>query len=92
MSSALARSAALWNRSHLDLASDEILAQILDRGSLEDWRELFRLASHDGKLRFRIVRVLDRVPVGFPGFWRAAMASLGERVDWSVPLPEETGV
>jgi len=34
----LTHSPALWNRSHLDLRSDEILAQILDRGSMDDWR------------------------------------------------------
>ena len=92
MSSRLARSSALWNRSHLDLASDEILAQILDRGSLDDWRELYRLAARDGGLRRRIVGLLGRVPIGFPGFWRAAMASLGEPVDWSVPLPDDIGL
>ena len=36
--SSLAHSRALWNRTHLDLRSDEILAQILDRGSMDDWR------------------------------------------------------
>lgn len=33
--SALATSSALWNRSHLVLESDEVLAQILDRGELD---------------------------------------------------------
>lgn len=28
----------------------------------------------------------------FPGFWRAAMSSLGERVDWSAPLPNDPGI
>jgi hypothetical protein len=91
MSSTLARSSALWNRSHLDLESDEILGQILDRGSLDDWRELYRLASGDVVLRRRLGSLLGRVPIGFPGFWRAAMASLGEPIDWSVPLPVDTG-
>lgn len=49
----LARSRALWNRSHLDLRSDEILAQILDRGTLEDWRALYELARTDPALRTR---------------------------------------
>ena len=41
----LARSRALWNRSALDLDSDEVLAQILDYGSLADWRALYVLMS-----------------------------------------------
>jgi len=32
------------------------------------------------------------VPIAFPGFWLAAMASLGEEIDWSELLPEDTGV
>jgi hypothetical protein len=39
-----------WNRSRLDLASDEVLAQVLDRGDVEAWRELYRLASTDASL------------------------------------------
>ncbi len=32
------------NRSSLDLTRDEILAQILDRGRMDDWRALYALA------------------------------------------------
>ena len=53
----LARSPALWNRDRLDLRSNEILAQILDRGTLEDWRALSALARADQELRARIVRL-----------------------------------
>jgi hypothetical protein len=88
----LAASRALWNRSRLDLTSDETLAQLLDRGDLADWRELFALASGDVDLRRRIVSIVRRVPIALPGFWLAAIASLGEEVDWSTPFPEETGV
>ena len=56
-SARLARSQALWNRHRLDLRSDEALAQILDRGDLDDWREIYRLAAEDAALRRRIVRL-----------------------------------
>lgn len=84
---ALERSPALWNRSHLDLTSDEILAQILDRGDLADWRELYTLAEKDPTLRTRILRIVERVPLPLPRFWLAAMASLGEAVDFGRVLP-----
>jgi hypothetical protein len=92
MTAPLARSRALWNRETLDLASDEILAQLLDRGSLEDWRVMYALASRDEALRGRIAKVLQRVPIGYPGFWRSALESLGEDVDWTAPLPEDSGI
>jgi hypothetical protein len=81
-----------WNRDHLDLRSDEVLAQIMDRGDLAAWRELYALAAGDPELRRRILGVVARVPLPYPGFWRAAMASLGERVDWSAPLPVDQGI
>ena len=92
MSGSLLRSRALWNRKTLDLGSDEILGQLLDRGSLEDWRELYALASRDPGLRGRMARIIRRAPIGYPGFWLAALASLGEGVDWTAPLPEEPGI
>ncbi len=86
--SVLARSSALWNRSHLDLASDEILAQLLDRGAPADWRALYSLMNGSdallaASLRRRALSVLYRVPTGRPWFWLAALASLGEVIDWS---------
>jgi len=92
MTAPLAGSRALWNREVLDLASDEILAQVLDRGSLEDWRVLYALASRDEGLRRRIAKVLRRAPIGYPGLWLSALDSLGEDVDWAAPLPEDPGV
>lgn len=83
----LASSRALWNRSRLDLESEEIIAQILDRGEVEAWSELYRLAREDGALRGRILKVLTRVPLAYGHFWLAAMASLDERVDMETPLP-----
>lgn len=91
MSSPLERSPALWNRSRLDLRSEETLAQLLDRGTLDDWRELYRLARLDIDLRARLGRIVSRVPLGYPHFWRAALASLGERVDFDASLPEDPG-
>lgn len=89
MTSALQRSRALWNRRSLDLDSDEILAQILDRGEMEAWRELFARARTDAALRARLLRVVGRVPLPFPRFWLAALASLGEDVDLGAPLPRD---
>ncbi len=82
----LSRSRALWNQDSLDLKSDEILAQILDRGSLEDWRALHQLMKGPGggaqQLRERVHRIIFRVPTGYPRFWQAALAGLGHPVDW----------
>jgi hypothetical protein len=89
---ALERAVVGWNRTHLDLRSDEVLAQILDRGDIEAWRELFEIARHDPGLRRRIARVVRRVPLPYPGFWLAALATLGEPVDWSQPLPRDDGL
>lgn len=88
---ALERALVGWNRCHLDLDSDEVLAQILDRGDLAAWRELYALAAADPRLRRRILGVIERTPLPFPGFWRSAMSSLGEDVDWSAPLPPDPG-
>jgi hypothetical protein len=85
---ALEKSRALWNRDGLDLDSDEVLAQILDRGELEAWRELYRLARSDSKLRHRIERVVLTVPVCAPRFWLAALAALGEAINLDAPLPK----
>jgi hypothetical protein len=79
---------ALWNRGALDLRSNEVLAQILDRGELADWRELYRLAYGDARLRERIRRLVLTVPLPFPHFWLAALASLGDPVDFDAPVPD----
>lgn len=80
--SVLDHSRAAWNRQTFNLASDEMLAQLLDRGSMADWRELYRLAQADAALRLRIARVVASVPLPMPHFWLAALASLGEPVSW----------
>ncbi len=85
--SRLRHSRALWNRTSLDLASDEVLAQILDRGEMEAWRELFAAARQDACLRRRILAVVKSVPLPLPCFWLAALASLGEPVDFDDPRP-----
>ncbi len=85
----LSGSRALWNREALDLESDEILAQILDRGSWDDWRALYRLATGDPRLRRRIVDLVERVPLYLPNFWLAAMRALGEEVDMRAVAPRE---
>jgi hypothetical protein len=89
---ALERLVVGWNRTHLDLRSDEVLAQVLDRGGVEAWRELYHLAAEDAALRHRILGVIRRVPLPYPGFWLAALASLGEPADWTVPIPKDDGL
>jgi hypothetical protein len=90
--STLERTVVGWNRGRLDLASDEVLAQILDRGDVEAWRELYRLASTDASLRRRILGVVHRVALPYPGLWLAALASLGEPIDWDLRLPKDNGM
>ena len=85
----LARSRALWNREGLNLDSDEVLAQIIDRGELAAWRELYRLARSDAELRRRIKHVVLTTPVSMPRFWLAALAALGEDVDLAAQLPDQ---
>jgi hypothetical protein len=89
--SALERTVRAWNRSRFDPGSDEMLAQVLDRGDRAAWRELYQLAAADPSLRRRIASVIARVPIGYPAFWRAALASLGEPIDWNERLPEDLG-
>jgi hypothetical protein len=84
----LVTSRALWNRSRLVLGSDEALSQVLDRGEIAAWRELYRLARTDAHLRARIARIVMTVPVPLPRFWLAALADLGEPVDPSVAVPD----
>ena len=85
----LTKSRALWNRCRLSLESDEVLAQILDRGELEAWREIYRLAARPGEeaatLRRRILHLCQTVPLSFPHLFLAALAALGEEI---VPYPE----
>lgn len=84
----LETSRALWNRSGLVLESDEVLAQLLDRGQMSDWRALYCMAKADVRLRSRIQRIILTVPLSLPHFWLAALASLGEPVDWYAPVPD----
>ena len=83
-------SRALWNRTRCDLENDETLAQILDRGEIEVWRDVYRRAKSDAQLRQRIVRIVLTVPTPLPRFWLAALASLGESVDLGAPVPDYT--
>lgn len=95
MSFDLATSRALWNRTGLALESDEVLAQILDRGEIEAWRELYRFASGPGEeaatLRQRILRICQTVPLPFPHLFIAAMGALGEPIEPypAVPPPAD---
>src|SRR3954469_3713661 len=66
MTGDLSRSRALWNWSSLDLTNDEQLAQILDRGTMDDWRALYQLARGDSELRGHLVKIIFRVPLPLP--------------------------
>lgn len=87
----LSESPALWNRSGLDLVSDEVLAQLLDRGRVCDWRALYQLAVEEPALRSRIVRLCQTVPIGFAHLFLAAMAGLGEPVEHWPPAARGVG-
>ena len=87
----LEASRALWNRKRLHLRSDEVLAQILDRGEVAAWRALYVLAGDDPTMRRRMLETLYRVPIGYAHFWLAALAGLGEPVDWERALPSDAG-
>ncbi len=88
MKKTLQSSRALWNRMVGNLESDEVLAQLLDRGEMPAWREIYRLASTDPGLRARIHRIVLTVPLSFPHFWLAALASLSEPIDWNAAIPD----
>lgn len=83
----LSRSRALWNRARFDPGSDEQLAQLLDRGEMWAWRELYRMAARDQGLRHRLHKVVRTTPTALPHFWLAALAALGEEVDLAAKLP-----
>jgi hypothetical protein len=87
MSDALSSSVALWNRSHVDLRSSETLAQIMDRGELSAWRELYRLCKADADLRGRALAVVKRVPLAYAHFWLAALATIDPDIDLASRLP-----
>jgi hypothetical protein len=81
-------SRALWNRAGFNLESDEALAQILDRGTLADWRALYSRARSDRRLRARIKAIVLTVPLPLPRLWLAALANLGEPVDLGATVPD----
>src|SRR5205807_5035260 len=91
----LSRSRALWNRTGLDLESDEVLAQLLDRGEIAAWRQLYQLASGTGPeaaaLRRRILRLCQTVPLSFPHLFIAAVEALGDPIEPypNVPPPAD---
>jgi hypothetical protein len=89
---AIERAVVGWNRSRLELRSDEVLAQLLDRGDLAAWQELYGLLAADPELRRRLLALLRRVPLPYPAFWLAALASLGEPIDWTIPPPADPGI
>jgi hypothetical protein len=77
------------------LESDEVLAQLLDRGEIEAWRELYRMASGPGeeaaRLRRRILRLCQTVSLSFPHLFIAAMGAIEGPIEPypSVPPPAD---
>src|SRR5947208_15242421 len=88
MTNRIDRSRALWNRQDANLESDETLAQLLDRGEMTVWRELYRLGRTDVQLRRRIERIVLNVPLTMPHLCLAALAGLGEPVGLNGPIPD----
>ena len=56
----------------------------------EVWRDVYRRAKSDARLRQRIARILLTVPTQLPRFWLAVLTSLGEWVDLGAPVPDYT--
>jgi len=48
---------------------------------------MMRLAAADPPLRRRIARLVKTVPLPLPHFWLAALAVLGEAIDFDADLP-----
>jgi len=71
----------------LDLASDEALARVLDRGSIEEWRAVYHLLAGNTdasrQLQERIYQILLRVPTARPYVWVTVLTSLGYPIDWT---------
>ena len=69
-----------------------MLAQILDRGELDAWREIYRLAARPGAeaadLRRRILHLCQTVPLAFPHLFLAALGALGEDLEPYPDVPE----
>jgi hypothetical protein len=60
---ALERALVGWNRCHLDLDSDEVLAQILDRGDLAAWVARMReIVGLGGRIDHVQVYTVARAP------------------------------
>ena len=87
----LAASGALWNRNKLDLQSDETLVQLLDRGSIDDWRALYALARQDTALAQHLGDLVATVPLPTVWFWRAALANLAVPPRYDEPPLEDCG-
>jgi hypothetical protein len=81
-------SRALWNRTHAAWDSDEVLAQVLERGTIADRRALYRRAEADRDLQRRIHALILTIPLPLPRFWLAALAVLDPAVDVGATVPD----
>ncbi len=70
----------------------ELDPPLLDRGELQAWREIYRLAARPGEeaaaLRRRIIRLCQTVPLSFPHLFLAAVGALGEELEPYPEIPE----
>jgi hypothetical protein len=72
----------------MNWGSDEVLAQILERGTIAEWREVYRRAEVDSLLRQRLSQLVLTVPLPLPRFWLAALGNLGADVDVAASVPD----
>src|SRR2546425_4968537 len=86
MTNRIDRSRALWNRQDANLESDETLAQLLDRGEMTVWREVFPVGPTRVQLWRRFEGIVFKVPLKMAPLLLAAPPRPGGTGAWNVPI------